>query len=779
MPVPSSLRSGASPGLVAGAAGLCLVSFGMLSSRAFAQDGPEEVVVVGQKIDRSLQDTPASVRVVTAGDIEDENINHMYDVLERSVNVTGDLGMGFRIRGIDSFSVSGGGNSYLASVYSDGAALPYRAIQERGFSTWDVQQVELLRGPQSTLQGRNALAGAIVMSTVDPTYEWEFKGRLGYGEEGREERAVAFGGPLVEDTLAVRVAAEGREFDGFNRNVTRDDYSNFEEDRTLRLKLLYEPEGVPDLRAMLTHTRGETDYGVQWVNAGADDPFADPHVDFDAPTHEFTDTDMTVLEVSYDVGPNWQFTSTTAYSDVYYGYEWDGDASPVAESVLLDDRVDETISQEFLLNFDYRNFSGVVGAYYSDLDVVDESSGNRNLLLASLGVASLLVAPPELGGLGLPQSAADAILALYQPFDPAVLDTDFYRYQNVSTGALFVDFSYSLSERLDVFGGLRYDREAQENEADSLVTIVNVDELPDPANPAFDPTTAAVISTLNAQFVAQAADASGTEPLVDTDFTTTLPKAGFTWHWTDDMSTSFTVQKGYRSGGVGSNIARSRTYTYDPEYTRNYELSFRSQWLDGRLTANANVFYLDWEDQQVTVQLSGNQYDTETVNSGSSEVMGLEVELFYAPGGSWSGYAGIGRSETEFDEFEIVLPTETYDLSERAFREAPGYTANLGATYHGNGGLMLNVNANYQGDSLAVVNPYIYGIPETDPRFDPRNDSRTLVNVRLGYEWGNVGGYLTVTNLLGEEYITNADAATGSMTLGYPRLATLRVETRF
>lgn len=739
----------------------------------------EEIVVLGQKSARDLQDTTASVRVITTEEITQQNINGMYDVLQRTANVSGELGGSIKIRGIDAFTVSGGGNSYLASVYSDGAVLPYRAIQEGGFSSWDVQQVEVLRGPQSTLQGRNALAGAIVMNTVDPTYEWDFRGRLGFGEDGREEKAVAFGGPLIADQLAFRVAAEDRQFDGINDNVTRGDHGDFEDDQTLRVKLLAEPDALPDLRALLTLTKGETDYGVKWIQTGQENPFETRHVVFNDPTHEFTESDMAVLKLEYGLGANWDLTATTAYSDIYYGYEWDGDTTPAPTSVLIDDRVDETISQEVLFNFDYGDFTGVIGGFYSDLDVEDVSTGQRSMTMQSLGVPTLLVAPPEFGGLGLPQQLADMVLGLYADFDPAVLDTDFNRNQRISSEALFVDFNYRLNEKLEVYGGLRYDHETQENEAENRVSIANASDMPDPTNPAFDPMLAAIIAGLNGQFHAQAANATGVEPFVEADFSTVLPKGGLTWHWNDDVSTSFTVQKGYRSGGVGSNIARASTFTYDPEYTWNYEASLRSQWLDNRLTANANLFYLDWEDQQVSVQLSGNEFDTETLNSGSSEVKGVEFELFYQGDSNWRTQAGIGYSETEFKEFDVVLSGTTYDLSGREFQGAPNWTGNLAATYQGDSGIRFNINANYVDDSAAVVNPFVMGVDASDPRFDARNDSRVVVNTRFGYQSNGMGIFFIVNNLLDEEYVQSADTGSYSMTLGMPRLTSVRFEASF
>ncbi|MCP8898505.1 TonB-dependent receptor [Gilvimarinus xylanilyticus] len=741
----------------------------------------EELVVTGQKVERSLQDTPASVAVLTEGFMEDQQIDSFYGLLDRVPNVHGTLGSGFSIRGIDAFNVSGGGNSYLASVYVDGAPLPYRAIQKSGFLTWDVSQVEVLRGPQSTLQGRNSLAGAIVVNTQDPTYEWEGKLRLGAGEYGKQQLAFAGGGALIDDVLAFRVSAEQYDFDGINDNITRGDHPDFNNNNTYRGKLLFEP--TEDLSALLSFTRTETEYGVRWTEPNPEQGGSDfDHriVTFNDPTFEKNDADITTLNLDYRINDNLELMSITSYSDSQYGYEWDGDATAEPLSVLIDDRVDETLSQEFRLVMEFERLSGVVGAYYSDLDVVDEANGQRSLTIQQTGLPTLLVTPPEYGGIGLDQATADTVLSLYAPIDPVRLGTYSKLEQGVETQAVFTDLTFRLTDNWDIFGGLRWDKEEQRNASDTLYTIDNEDLLPNPADYAANPQFAMLITGINAQLYQMVDDASGTEPPSDASFDEWLPKLGTTYRFTDDVSLSFTYQEGYRSGGVGTNVARGSIFTYQPEFTDNYELALRTAWLDGALTANANVFFIDWQDQQIAVQLSGNSYDTETQNAGSSTVEGFELELNYAVTEALQVFGGLGYSHTEFDEFTIVQPTATYDLAGRAFPRAPEWTANIGASYRAASGLFASVNANYADSSIVAVNPYANGLTEGDPGFDPQNDARTLVNAKLGYEWDQVALYATVTNLLDEEYVELANVGTPpSVTLGAPRQWGVSLDYRF
>ena len=135
----------------------CLALAGAVcSTNVLAEDlldeAMETIVVTGQKIDRSLKDTPNSVAVITSNEIEKLNVQNIADIYNVIPNVSGDFNQGFTIRGINAFNVSGGGNSFLTSMYLDGAPLPYRVVRSGALSVWDLSQVEVFRGPQSTLQ---------------------------------------------------------------------------------------------------------------------------------------------------------------------------------------------------------------------------------------------------------------------------------------------------------------------------------------------------------------------------------------------------------------------------------------------------------------------------------------------------------------------------------------------------------------------------------------------------------------------------------------------------
>lgn len=768
---------------------LSLCSTSITAEAAAASDNVETIVVTGQKIDRSLQDTVNSVAVVTATDMAKLNVQNVADIYNVIPNVSGDFRQGFSIRGINAFNVSGGGNSFLTSMYLDGAPLPFRVVRSGALSVWDLAQIEVFRGPQSTLQGRNALAGAIMLRTQDPTYEWQGKGKVTIGQDGQQEFAIAAGGTLVDDILAFRVSAEDKQYDGDIYNLTREEGSNYEDSQTLRGKLLFEPR--QGLSALLTVTTADSEIGPSWSTYDfGGSPFA-REVDFNSPIWEKTDTHLYNLEISWELNNEWSFYSVTTYSDADYGYNWDGDLQPT--QITEDNRynrTDKTFSQELRLTYESEKLQAVSGLYFSKLEVDDNASGERLLPFSDLGLPPLQVllnAPAAAGGFGLPAEIAAAVVPLYPDIDPVKLGLSSRTDQQVESAALYVDATWHLSAQVDVLAGLRYDREDQTNSSQALYSINN--QMPDPA--VFPMPINQVIAGINGRLNGMAAAASGVEPESSADFAAWLPKLGASYHFNPDVTASFIYQKGYRSGGVGTNIAQSRIFTYEPEYTDNYELSLRSVWLAGKLMWNTNFFYTDWTDQQIEIQLSAATFDTETVNAGESNIKGFETELFYYPNDSLTVIAGIGLAKSEFTKFDYIVQAsgEVKDLAGRSFADAPEWTANVALDYEFADGFSAGINANYKDTSPAYLDPATsLAANKLALNSDPVNDARIILNAQAAYKWDSYLVRLDVHNLLDEEYISayfsDADAqgqedSYGQHQIGRSRQVSLTFQAQF
>jgi len=245
---------------------------------ADAAEVPGDIIVTAERTDRTLRETAASVSVVTAADIE--RLSGAYttdDIIGRVPNLVSSRpsSMAPAVRGIDGTGPGVGADAFFAgtrprlSYQIDNRTLTHNeAIYIDGL-LWDVQQVEVYRGPQSTLQGRNAMAGVVGIKTVDPTFGWSGRARAVVGEDDLWQVSGAVGGPIAPDVLAFRVAADWRTEDSFAtfapyiaRDVGLSDTlkeikkPGKSKSLMVRGKLLFTPS--PDIRALVTLSHSDS-----------------------------------------------------------------------------------------------------------------------------------------------------------------------------------------------------------------------------------------------------------------------------------------------------------------------------------------------------------------------------------------------------------------------------------------------------------------------------------------------------------------------------------------
>jgi outer membrane receptor protein involved in Fe transport len=287
--------------------------------------------------------------------------------------------------------------------------------------------------------------------------------------------------------------------------------------------------------------------------------------------------------------------------------------------------------------------------------------------------------------------------------------------------AAFGEVEYDLTPQLTLIAGARYDRETTKNEITGGFT----------------------------------------QPESSATFDAFLPKAGAVYRFTDDVSLGFTWQRGYRAGGSGINLATGQPFTFDPEFTDNYELAFRSEWLDNRLAVNANAFYTNWSDQQVNE--GTNFLDIVTTNAGSSRLYGGELAVEARPINGLNLFGSVAYVNTEFTDFV----NGGTDFSGNQFPDAAKWTAFLGAEYRFGGGFFVAGDGSYTSSAFTDA-------ANTDDR---KTDSRLLTNARVGYEQDNWAVTLFATNLFDDDYITSG--GTNFVTVGDPREVGLKVDVRF
>lgn len=621
-------------------------AFALMTSAANAQneDGFLGTIILGELLDRTVQDSATSVSIETGEELEARGDVDLFNKVERTPNVSTTFGnKGFVIRGFpqNGLGSNGQSNGTLISVQLDGVALnSWQSTFFGPYSTWDLGQVEVLRGPQSTQQGRNALAGAVILKTKDPIFEPEYRLRVEGGSRNTHRYAVAVNQPF-SDTVALRFAAEHHNTDGWVTSAPRfDDRYDAREYTNYRTKIRWKPNDRFD--AVLEYSWTESFGGEDYVE-NATFPAARISLDdVDAVegsrhrilsfTTQYDLTDVLILE-----------TETSAYWQGYIRVE--GDQPPVntGDSLVQIFGGSDTFEQDVQLKFDTDRATGVVGVFYT------QSNDDR------------------------PFNVVNNIL-------PGTFD---FRNEQFSTevvnAAIYGEVDWALDGTvpgLTLTAGARYDWEEFR---------------------FFQSVDAGTI--LNGLGFADVPLRTGKET-----FDAFLPKLGLTYDFNDFQSVSFTVQRAYRAGGVSANPVTNNLSNYDPEFATNYELAYRGSFFEDLLNVAANAFYTRWEDQQVAVPgpptgTIGDVFNIDITNAAESEVWGFELAAEAQPTANLELFGSVGYTRTEF----ITL----VGFAGNQFPFSPEWTAAVGGKYTWNNGLALGVDMSFQ-DSTYQDNANTY-----------------------------------------------------------------------
>lgn len=682
---------------------VCTSLLGLFSiNSAIANEKHElgEITITGEKIEKSLQDTTTSVQVFDESSfINSSKLNDLYDILEQSTNVNRSGKYAFNIRGINATGTYGSyGGPKTINVTVDGVSQGTNASKQGAISTWDMQQVEVLKGPQSTVQGRNSLAGAVVFKTKDPEFDSNGALQLGYGSYNKSQISAMQTGAITED-LAFRLSVDRTQADGFIKNDTfRGDKFNKNEITNLRGKLLYNISD--ETSALLTLSKLTYDDWGSHVVAGNPN---DRKSAFNTDGYYNTDAQSHSLEVKHSINDKWSFTSLSGFSDEKFDRFNDFDYL-AGLSILKIDRENDSINQEFKFTYKGENSESIIGLYHSSgtgTDDQDAKEVDASFLFTGLKLA-------------------------YQQ----QLKEDF------KNTALFFNTDYHITDDLTLIFGARLDKDQRDNENNVSTQRTSSHGA---ANSIID---------------GQLANLGNGNIQANTDTTNFLPKLGLNYKWNDDISTGLVYSKGYRPGGISTNPVKAEANTFDAEYTNNYEASFRSQWLNKRLTFNANVFYTIFKDQQVAEQgTSGSSFDVHVVNAGKSTMKGIELESKYQASDNVDLFGSVGVIKSEFDEYK----DGSNDYSGNDLIKTPNLTANIGATYRNDIGYFVGSNIAYTGSQFG------------DSANERKIKAYHLVNVKAGYEKEDWALYAYVNNLFDKDYMLN-NYGSSRYEMGDPRV---------
>ncbi len=668
-----------------------------------------EVIVSANKQLQDIQQTPISMTAVQSKQIEQLQIGELNELNRVAANFNSydDGGGSFQVfasRGIYTIDVIPAVGIYVDEV-------PF--FSSWGFPTLlsDIERIEILKGPQGTLYGRNALAGAINIITKRPTNQVRGFVKNGYGNLNQSSASAGVSFPIVKDKLFAKANVGHTRRDGYINNIAigTDDLLE-RESVTEGFKIDYYPTN----RLSFSLSSG---LEVREVNAyallggfGADNAYFDSllqsrpyEVNFDRQGIYNTTTTHNALKVSYEFP---KATLSSISSLQYYENTRDNDDfdfTPLDINYIADAvHNNHTISQEIRLNStNNEKFNWIGGLYLYYVDRQDITP----------------TVSTELAG----NSAGEFTQRLDANIEQRGL-------------ALFGQADYKLTSQLSVLLGLRYEIERSE------ITAIrehfrNGQNFEDADNVLFTP------------------DGPDPSPLVnsnvqtDATFDAFSPKIGVNYEVSNDLFLFGNVARGYRPGGLNQFVDNEDAAQYDPEFSWNYEVGVKSSWLNNRLKANLTAFYINWEDQQLFTIVDQNSLLFGIDNLGQSTSQGVELEMNFLPVKGLNLTANVGYLSAEITDYEVIgFSGETLNNEGNQQGYSPEWNGNFAAHYE------RKLGSKTTG---FIGLDYIF---QSEMFFDPENtvkqDTYGLLNGRIGTNYQNFEVSLWAKNLTDEVYFS-------------------------
>lgn len=662
------------------------------------------VTVTARKVEESLQNTPVSVTAVTGDDLEAKEIDNTADlgrlapnlVITQGQGVSGNASAGaYFIRGIGQIDFLLNTDPGVG-VYVDGVYLA-RSMGSL-LDLIELDRVEVLRGPQGTLFGRNTIGGAVNLVSRAPTDEFEANAKATFGSFERQEVQASINGAIT-DGLFGRFTALYRDREGWVDRVTDGSTLGAEETLALRGALRFEPTEALTLDLAVDYA--ETDgtsaaFNTVEVNetalfagfhngaligppcvpppGAANDPrcFNAQYVAQDLYEEQGTDPSNTELEAfgvsfigEYEFNDSFSIKSITGYRETTALGNRDGDHTPILIQNTRDTWDHEQFSQEIEFLGDGMldgQLDWILGLYY-----FQEEGENLNFV-------TLPTVAFQSGG---------------------SVDND-----NV---AVFGQATYRLTDKLSLTGGLRWTDETKRFTPDQVVLADPTGLFPPGSVPGFPITSSDEFSV---------------------DFEEVTPMVNLSYQWTDGLMTYVTYSEGFKSGGFTQRIfpPLPEPPPFDPEFVESIEAGFKFEHESGRFRLNGAAFTTDYSDLQVLVLVGVQPL---TSNAAGAEIQGFELEFEALPIADLLITGSLGYVDAEYTELEDNV--RALGISEaNAFAQVPEWTGSLSASYAfdlGGGELLPRIDVSYQSESfMDAVNT-----------LSLKQDAYALLNASLSY----------------------------------------------
>lgn len=744
--------------LCLGSVSLCVVETAMAEEAGKKTLVLEEITVTARKMEEGLQNTPVSITALSAGALEARDLTNLSEVGNYSPNVymsftTGGSGSGsdalIYIRGVGQsdflFTTDPGVGIYIDGVY-------YARTVGGVFDLLDLKRVEILRGPQGTVFGKNTIGGAVNVISKKPTGENGGKASVTMGRYNRLDLRGSADVSVIEDRLFAKISFSSKNRDGYGNildfktgKVVGHNGNENTQSARLALRWLASDRLEVNLISDFTRTREQstvrtiafvdssTGLAPLWnglVGGPAGQPYTDAFVTGNpftnygtGPNHNNLNSWGTNLTVDYDLGADIHVKSITAYREFDAVFGRDGDGSPLNYLHTDDTQTQSQFSQEFQLGgvAADQKLNWLVGLFYFN----EKGTDQNNVVLASGLFNALQALPGTLNG--SPLSAPTAPGGFGNPIN-VLLDLDFNINNkiNIKSYAVFAQASYDLTDKLSLTVGGRYSYEKKDYTLEHLRVASGAAIVP--------------LSTIS------------------DNWGSFSPKASLDYQITDEIMAYISIARGFKSGGFnGRPTTNSAVESFAPEKVLAYEAGIKSQWADNRVRLNLATYYNDYTDIQlgsVGADSTGNLILL-IQNGGKAVVKGFEVELQAVPAEGLTVDGGIGYTDFGFTELNPGVQDITLSTQQA---NTPKWSGNLGISYAFDVGndATLTMRGDWSFSSSSFRD--IVNTPQL------KQPAYSLVNARITYAPSEANWTLSalVTNLTDTRYIVGGLSTLGS-----------------
>ncbi len=667
----------------------------------------DEITVTANKMEEDVQRVPQSISVINETDIEEMGLQDSKDVFDQipGMLATPDHGIGVTFRGLKRSMFT---ENNPVVVYVDG--VPVANIYGFDFSLVNVERIEVLRGPQGTLYGKDAIGGVINVITKDPDNSWH--GRIGaeYSSWNTWRTLANVNGPIAKDKLFLGVSGQYDKTDGWIKN----EYPGANEDVGRRSKhdvngyLLFTPSDRLRVRLGIdswedsSHSRNEVGLPYDYMGTGSGyKNLNDFHRDMAEHLYMDMEPDETIrvnaqnLSVSYDFD-RFKLKSITTHRvrDIDGLYDEDGSAnSPMGMDglIMFGDKTLTTWTEELRLTSSNTTGFRWIGGVYLDKD---ETEGALGMQFPGAMMAS-----------------------------PVNLEQQSVYDEDAKTQAVFGQVMLPFGQNFELTLGGRYQHIAKKIHQDLYMV---------PVQGAFK----ANVTGMNPMFAYDG----------DKTWNVFLPKVALAWFVNGNYTAYASFSQGYMPGGFNSFAMAGGTAenTFEPQKSTNYEIGLKTDHDKWRL--NLAAFYMDIADIHIYKAI-GNMWLTD--NADKAHCLGAELEAAWLPVKGLELSAGLSVMQAEYDDYD--LGTNPFDpsggtikLDGKDMEGSPNHTLRVSASYHHPSGLYGRMDVRHVG------NVYYYDNVAQNLQ---KADTYTLANARLGWLYGNWDVYAFVRNATDEKYI--------------------------